>query len=437
MDKVRALAADILLEFERRNTYPNLALNTRLKQISNLRDKKFITALVYGVIEKRLFLDFYISRVSSVKLKKIDIVILTILRMGLYQQLFMKVPPSAACNTSVNLAKDFNKSVSAGFVNAVLRRLGREYESISIPEDDTAQYLSITYSVSKPIVNKLIDIFGKDECESFLKASSGPVCGCYIAVNILKTTPGKLFDMLNQKGVYVKKTAYDNLLYVEGLGSVEQNELYRSGYFHIISYPSFIAAHMFQPKPNAVIMDMCSAPGGKTFVIAENMPSADIYAFDIHPHKINIIKNQARRLGIKNIKTKAINAASYDNANLYQKADYILCDVPCSGLGMIKEKPDIKYKMVDFEALTALQLQILNNASKYLKTGGKLIYSTCTINPDENDRLICKFLKKSNQFRIDETAQIVDNIVGEMSFLPHKDFTDGFYIAALTKRPIE
>ena len=434
MDIARLNAAEILLDFERNKTYPNLALNSRLKKISDLRDKKFVTALVYGVIEKRLYLDYCISLFSSVKLKKIDAVVLTVLRMGVYQIMFMDVPPSAACNTSVNLAKQLSKARSAGFVNAVLRTLCRERGSIVIDKSNTAKYLSIYYSVSEPVVNKLIEIFGAAECEKYLDSLKDIPQGCYLAVNTLKTTALDLCSALEKGGADVKKTRFENLLYVKGLGSVEQSELYRAGLFHVIGYPSYIAASLFKPKPKAVVMDMCASPGGKTFVIAEGMPEAEIYAFDIHEHKISLMQKQAGRLGINNIIAAAADAANYNNPSLYESADYVLCDVPCSGMGMLHSKPDIKYKSIDFGALTSVQLAILENAAKYLKPGGMLVYSTCTVNPDENDRLICKFLKKSNQFCIDETVQIVDNIFGKMTFLPHKDITDGFYIACLTKK---
>lgn len=423
MDINRKKALDILIDFDRNGTYPNLALKKQLRDIPSERDRAFITALVYGVIEKRLLLDYYISKVSSVKLKKIDTVILNILRLGLYQIIFLNTPQSAACNTSVELAKKNGRNKSSGFVNAILRKLSVSFKDIPLPASET-EYLSVKYSVGIPIVKKLLSYHDKTWFENYMIKGENVQNDVYACVNTLKTDTDRLISILHAQHVDAKKTDYQGLIKFGGHINIENLKAFKDGLFHIIGLPSYIAAKSVCPLENDIVFDMCSAPGGKSFAMSYlSNGKADITAFDLHPHKIENIKNDIIRLGLKNI-----TAIVSDSSKLQEKyigtVDKILCDVPCSGLGVMFKKPDIKYNETDFESLITLQKSILENASKYLKNGGRLVYSTCTVNPEENELLVNDFLNSHNEFIIDNSK----------TFSPADDGCEGFYIAVLKKR---
>lgn len=432
MDMIRKEALEILIEYDRSGTYPNLALKSHLRKLNCVRDKKFITALVYGVIEKRLLLDYYIAAVSSIKLSKINIVVTNILRMGLYQIIFMSIPKSAACNTSVNLAKNNGQYKSAGFINAILRKLSDTYTDIKLPSKKNKQYYSVKYSISDVIVNKLISTLGENGFERFMECADKRENSCFIVVNTLKTDADSLISILIDEGLNVSKTSFNELIKINGHFDVEHSQSFKRGLYHVIGYPSYIAAKSIDPKSGEEIFDMCAAPGGKTFAIYNlSKGKAHVTAFDLHKHKTDNIKKDCERLGFKNIDVITADS-SLTNDKYLQKADKILCDVPCSGLGMIFKKPDIKYNDINFETLVTTQLAILKNAADYLKVGGKIVYSTCTVNYEENRGLIDCFLKNDSRFALDDT-EIYDGNVGDVQFLPDRNDSDGFYIAVLKK----
>lgn len=433
MDLSRKTALDILTAYERDGAYPNLLLKKYLRNTVDNKEKRFITALVYGVIEKKLLLDYYISEVSSVRLRKINTVVLTLLRMGLYQIMFLSTPVSAACNSSVELAKTNGQMKSAGFINAVLRKLTVSYKDISLPLDRTS-YLSVKYSVSPDIVEILIKSLGDENAERFLASNGAELKHIFIAVNTLKITDDELIKIFESEDIKAQKTEYGGLLRADCGFDVENNAAYKAGLFQIIGKASYIAAKLSSPHPCDTVYDMCAAPGGKTFVMAcTALDKAHITAFDLHKHKTDIIAKSAARLGFKNINAVAADS-SVLNERLINTADRILCDVPCSGLGMIHKKPDIKYKKTDYKSLIETQRRILYNASLYLKPGGRIVYSTCTVNTDENDGVITDFLNANPSFEIDKSANIYNNIYGDKLFLPCEDNTDGFYIAVLRKK---
>ncbi len=432
MDISRKTALDILIEFERSGTFPNLALKKHLRSIASSRDKAFITALVYGVIEKKILLDYYISKVSSVRLKKINIVILNILRLGLYQLIFLSTPESAACNSSVELAKKNGQYKSSGFVNAILRKLSVEYKNISLPED-TLHRLSVKYSLSVPIVEKLVHYLGEDDFENYMLSGNELVNNIYIAVNTVKTDSESLISLLNSENVSVQNTEIPNLFKLSGHINIEALNSFNNGLFHVIGLPSYLTALAVSPKPNDKIIDMCAAPGGKSFAMAYlSNDKAQITSFDLYEHKTKNISNDCKKLGLNCVKAVRSDSSKF-NKDLVGYADRVLCDVPCSGLGVIFKKPDIKYKNLNFDELLELQSRILDNASKYLKIGGRLVYSTCTINPEENSIQIEKFLKRNNNFIIDNDAVIFGEYKGSKLFMPSTDKCDGFYIAVLKK----
>lgn len=414
----RETAMKVLYEIEYEGAYSNMALKKALRngEISH-RDKAFITHLVYGVTDKKLTLDYIISKFSKIKLKKISKYILIILRMGVYQIKFMdKVPESAAVNECVKLARRYGHSASAGFVNGMLRNVVRI--DIEYPKDKI-KYMSVKYSVPLWLCKKWINDFGYEFTNELLKSfeQSARVC---VRPNTLKITAQRLSDKLNDEGN--KAEVKNNLVYIKGL-DIGNDELYKKGYYTVQDEAAYTAGKVLAPKVGETIIDMCAAPGGKTTHLAELMCNkGEIFAFDIHEHKIEIIQKNAERLGISIIKTE-ISDGSVFNEKYAERADKILCDVPCSGLGIIRRKPEIKWNRNETDDFHSLQEQILLNASRYLKRGGELVYSTCTINKEENEEVTSGFLNENSNFEK----------LYEKTFYPHIDNTDGFYICKIKR----
>jgi len=394
-------------------------LKDKLALLADVRDRSFCTGLVYGVIERKLQLDFLIAAVSSTPFKKIHIVNKNILRMGLYQIIYMNVPVSAACNTSVNLAKKNGQVRSSGFVNAVLRKLALRKDDISLPTGDDVESLSVRYSVDPTIIDLLLkqtDIsFVKEYFDSLEKL---PPDETTIAVNLLKTDSNFLADKLEKEGVTVVGGSKD-LLSIKFSLNISALPSFRSGLFHVIGRPSYITADALDVQPGQTVIDLCSAPGGKTFALAYKMKNMGrIIAADVRPDKVNAMKREAERLGITNIKFLCADATE-QITNWKESADRVLCDVPCSGLGIIRKKPDIRYKNMNGFDLMNVQSKILENGMFYLKKSGMLVYSTCTVNPAENQGIVAPYSK----------CMLKDKV-----FLPQIDYTEGFYYSLLKKQ---
>lgn len=429
MDFSRTTALNILIEYDKSGVFPNLSLKKHLRSVESKRDAAFITALVYGVIEKKLTLDYYISKVSSVKLKKINVCVINILRLGLYQIMFMSTPVSAACNTSVDLAKKNGQYKSASFVNAILRKLSATYNQIELPKQKF-EYLSVKYSVGVNVLSKLFDTF-KDDTEALLASDVDK--SLHIAVNKTKVTDSQLIALLKLENIVAKCSEFDGLLTVEGGFDIENSSAYKNGLFHVIGIPSFVISKLAVFDNCESIIDMCSAPGGKTFSVCyAYKDKVNVAAFDLHQHKIKNMNDAISRLGLKNV-TAILNDGTILNQKYVNSADCVLCDVPCSGLGVINSKPDIKYNETDFDSLVDIQYKILCCAAEYLKSGGRLIYSTCTINPQENQNQIERFLNEYNDF-MPEINENIFNGKNQYTFLPHIDKTEGFYYCVLKKK---
>ena len=413
----REKALKTLYEIEYNGAYSNLALKNTLKSDTQPQDKAFITTLVYGVLDKKITLDYIIQKRSKLKLKKISKYILIILRMGIYQLKFMdKIPESAAVNESVKLAKRYGHGASAGFVNGVLRNAAKT--EIEYPADKT-EYLSVKYSFPKEICQKWINDFGYDFTEEMFKAFSEPSC-LTLRPNTLKTTSDELLVKLSEKGV--KAAIADGYITAEGF-DIAHDELYKTGFYTVQDAAAMAASRVLAPNAGDTVIDMCAAPGGKTTHMAEIMQNkGKIYAFDVHEHKIDLIRKNAERLGITIIEAQIGDGQQY-NKEFAETADKILCDVPCSGLGIIRRKPEIKYNREDTSELPEIQRAILDNAAKYLKPGGEIVYSTCTIEKEENEQVTGGFLRDNPDFEK----------LTEKTFYPHIDHTDGFYICKMKR----
>lgn len=415
---VREAALKTLYEIEYEGAYSNLALKKTQQNFAGARDRAFLSALVYGTLDKKITLDYVIARYSKLKLKKISKYILLILRMGVYQLKFMdKVPQRAAVDESVKLARRYGHRASSGFVNGVLRTVSQN--EIEYPKDKT-EYLSVKYSFPKELCDRWTGEFGYEFTEDLLKAYgiSAPLT---LRVNTLKTTTDELLKLLKEKGV--NATGKDNYILSEGF-DIAGDDLYKNGMYTVQDRAAQRATEILAPQKGDRVMDMCAAPGGKTTHIAEIMENeGEITAFDIHEHKIDLIKKNAQRLGIDIIDAKIGDGREF-NEKYSEWADKILCDVPCSGYGIIRRKPEIKYNREDISALPQVQRQILDNAAKYLKKGGEVVYSTCTIEKDENEGVTDGFLEDKKNFEK----------LYEKTFYPHTDNTDGFYICKMRKK---
>ena len=417
----RLLAFKILSKIEHDKAYSNIVVDTILNQ-NDASSASFVCALVYGVLERKITLDYFLSKFLKQPIKKLNPQVLTILRMGVYQMKFMdKVPISAAVNESVKLSKKVKCAFASGLINSVLRKISTN--DVEIPVTDNKIYdLSIAFSCPEAVVSNFVNDYGYTYTEKILKASVGTV-PTFIRVNSLKITPEDLVEKLSDENIVARICdANDHSLEIISGNGVFQSECYKKGYFHAQDLASQKCIENFAPQKGDVVFDMCAAPGGKSFTMAEMMGNqGEIYSFDLYDHKINLINDGAERLGINIVKAQIGDASIY-NSDL-PKADKILCDVPCAGLGVIRRKPEIKYKDFSFvDKLCELQYNILNNAALYLKDNGVLMYSTCSLSKKENQDVCVKFLNEHKNFRSDEMVTVEP---GENS--------DGFFFAKFVK----
>lgn len=444
MDKVREIALKTLYKIDTEKSYSNIVLNEMIKQNKKdlqERDIGLISELVYGVTTWRLTIDEVIKKYSKLRLKKLSAWILNILRMGIYQIIFLdKIPKSAAVNESVNLAKRYGHKSSSNFVNAILRKVKKEdYEEFFSIKDDIER-ISKTTSMPVWIVDKLMKQNSKEMVEEICKNSNiKPEIS--IRVNRLKNSKNDLKQDLMQRNISVKDGLIEDFLIINKIKNIDKLDLFKNGNFTIQDEVAGLIPIILNPKEKDFILDACSAPGGKTSYIAEiTNNNSKIDAWDIHEHRINLIKETASRLNISCINTKLEDATKY-NDEYKEKYDRILLDVPCLGMGVLKRKPDIKWqrKMEDVNEIVKIQSQILNNCSKYLKKGGKLVYSTCSIFKDENIDIVEKFLEENTNFEIEKIKLKVDcfnkylESDGTLQVYQNK-YTDGFFVAKILKK---
>lgn len=422
MANPRKLAASILTKIEKDSAYSNIALASAFKENEvSAEEKKFTSALVYGVLDRKITLDYVLSRFMKTPIKKTAPFTLSVLRTAIYQIMFMdKIPESAAVNEAVKLIKKSKENRNAGFVNAVLRNVLRE-ENL-LPQGDTPKDLSIIYSCPLWIVESFVKDYGTSVATELLKESlKAPKVN--IRVNNTRITSDELLKKLIESGIDIENGDTENCLVFNKGMAVAENEFFRDGFYHVQDTASQKAALVLAPKKGERILDMCAAPGGKSFTMAEIMEnSGEIISCDMYEHKLKLISDSAERLGLDIIKP-TLNDATRFNPDLGE-FDAILCDVPCSGLGVIRRKPEIKYKpQEDFSQLEKIQQDILCCAVKYLKKGGRILYSTCTLRKGENEENVAKFLSSHSEFKIEY----------EHTFMPHTDNTDGFYCALLKR----
>ncbi len=422
----RDAAMSALFKIENEGAYSTKAIIDASADIDG-RDRAFVNELVMGVLRNKLRIDYIIQFYSKMKLKKLSPRVLQILRCGVYQLIWMdKVPSSAACNESVKLASKYAHNAAKGYVNGVLRSISRNLDALPEPSgDDMAERMSVLYSCPKWLVEKLISQFGEDTSEAILRDSLLPH-PAMIRANRTKTNPEELIKILDKEGISASRGDEEDCLIINGAIDVNSSKAYKDGCYTLQNINSMRAAIALSPKSGETVIDVCSAPGGKTTHIAELMGNRGrVIAFDVHPHKIKLIENAAKRLGLNCIEAMVHNSETPVD-ELKETADRVLADVPCSGIGVIHKKPDIKWnrQTEDVGALCTMQKNILNSAATYVKSGGTLVYSTCTILREENTDIIEEFLKTHDDFEKQS----------ETLYLAHETGGSGFYICSLKRK---
>lgn len=442
MSDSRYVAMKILYQVLCKGGYSALVLNTAVKESElSKQDSSFVSALVYGVLERKLTLDYIIKQYSKIPLRKIEDKTKIILYLGIYQLLFMdKVPESAAVNESVKLAKKARLSKSAGFINAVLRNITRAQTMYTLPDEkNKLLYLSVKYSCPQNLIEMWLKSYGEEITLNILDS----LCGrppLTVRVNTLKTTKEELIAELSNEGVIAYESDIcGTALIIENTGSIERLKAFKDGKMYVQDIASQLCTLALSPQKGETLLDVCSAPGGKSFSSAMLMQNdGKIHACDIYEHKLSLINKTAKKLGINIIDTRLRDALGDDSEKI--SADKIICDVPCSGFGIIRRKPEIRYKKdFNLQELADIQYKILCNSAKFLKPGGILIYSTCTLNPVENSENARRFLKEHADFKPSPVV-LPDNVLrgineeeNEFTLFPHLNKTDGFFISAFRR----
>lgn len=445
MANPRELALKILIKSQD-GMYSNLALNRFLTPEISAKDRAFVTELVYGVVKYRLRLDYIISQFSKITPSRMDPNVLHILRLGVYQMIFLdRVPDFAAVNESVEMAKKLEGRGAANFVNAVLRNIARRSREILYPnrEKEPEKYLSVFYSFPMWMVKRWVKLFGVDFTEELCGAFNERPKTC-IRVNTLKIEREELESRFLDEGVNFQRGFYlDEALYLIDSPPLARLKSFKEGFFQPQDESSMIASIALGAKSGESVLDVAAAPGGKTTHLAQMMKNAgSITAWDIHPHRVELVKEACRRLGVTIVDVE-IKDARIPNEKMFYRFDRVLIDAPCSGLGVIRRKPDIKWSKnpEDLAALKIEQANILRVCSKYVKPDGILLYSTCSIEPEENQEVVEAFLRENGDFVFDDLRPClpeklraaVDKHVGCLQLYPHIHKVDGFFIARLRR----
>lgn len=443
---VRELCLGILLDVTAQREFSHVALRNVLDKYQYLekQERAFLTRVTEGTLERMLELDYIINQFSKVKVNKMKPVIRNLLRMSVYQIKYMdRVPDSAVCNEAVKLAKKKGFSNLSGFVNGVLRSIVRGQKDVQYPkESDTAEYLSICYSMPKWLVQRYLETYGKEITEQMLQGFFNQT-DTTIRIRSGKTDPVELKAKLQEEGIETAEVAgLPYALRIRGYDSLRRIGAFQEGLFSVQDVSSMLVAEAASPKAYDFCLDVCAAPGGKAMHLAEKMNGTGmVEARDLTDYKVQLMEENIERSGLANIQTRAYDARKLDESML-QKADVVLADLPCSGLGVLGKKPDIKYRVTkeSLQELSELQRQILETVWQYVKPGGILIYSTCTINPGENEENVRWFLEHF-PFTLEELPPVFDlygdpksRQGGMCQLLPGEKGNDGFFIAKLRRR---
>lgn len=442
MDKARETAMKVLYAVHENGAYANVALVEAFRE-ARLDDleRRFATELVYGAVKAGGTLDWLIRQYTKRPLRKMAPYVRAVLRLGMFQLFFLdKIPPSAVCNESTELMKKYGHIGTARFVNAILRTATREPEKARIVEgNDEAAYLSLVMQHPVWLLRRWIRFFGREETERLCMFNNSPAV-LSLRANLLRTTRAALMERLREEGSEVRPSEWTP----EGVlctahGALDVSLSLREGLFQVQDESSMQVAHVVAPKPGEFVIDMCSAPGGKTTHLAELMSNQGrIVALDIYDAKLTRLEENAKRLGISIIETKQLDARKAGNL-FTGKADRVLLDAPCSGLGVLRRRPDARWRKSEEEIahLPKLQRELLESAARAVRPGGVIVYSTCTIEAAENEELVRVFLAEHKEFALETTGAYLplrSSKSNTVQFYPQRDGIDGFFIARLKRK---
>lgn len=442
----RAICLEILNQIEREDCHPDRLLSDSFKRYRYLTslDRRFLTELTYGVLRWRERLDWSIRHLSKIPFEKIETETLNILRLGLYQMEFLtRTPASAAVNESVELAKRHRGKGGGGFVNAILRSYLRERRGLFYPkiDQDPALYLSVLYSHPLWLVKRWIEEMGMEvtikTCEF-----NNRISPLTLRTNTLKISREALMERLKEKGLKPIPTSFSSEgIQLDEPPPISELPFLKEGLFIIQDEASQLVTFILDPKPGERILDACAAPGGKTTHMAQKMSNkGEIHALDLSKEKRDLIREICGRLGVTIVKAMIGDATCPLPEGL--TFDRILADVPCSGFGTLRKNPDLKWRkgQEDIRRLAELQLAILTNLSKYVREGGILVYSTCTVFREENDEVVERFLKEHREFQLEPVSSLLPKNClsfteeGYLKTFPPKDGVDGFFVARMIRR---
>ncbi len=431
----RRVALDCLVACERQGAWSDGYLRRAIREAGlDSRDAGLCTQIAFGVQQNLLLLDWYLGQFSTIPVDKLESAIRADLRLGLYQLLFLdRVPPHAAVSESVSLAKVCSRNPrAAALVNGVLRSAQRAKEG-GLPQPDS---LSLRYSHPQWLVDEFTKLLPRNELENFLKANNEPPATC-AQVNTCCFTAVEALTTLREEGVEVQPHPWlPDCLLLHGTGDLERCEAFRKGMLYIQDAAARLAVMAAAPKAGMRVLDACAAPGGKSFAAGVAMKDrGEIRSYDIHPKKSKLIETGAQRLGLSIISAGTMDAKAFAQ-EFEEQFDLVIADVPCSGLGIIRKKPDIRYK--DPEALKGLpevQMDILENVARYVRPGGVLLYATCTLLRRENEGVVEQFLAKESQFTLEsfELPGPIGTMPGMLTLWPHRHGADGFFMAKLRR----
>lgn len=428
---VRELILDVLLEITKNGEYSHIAIKNTLDKYQYLekQERSFLTRVCEGTLENMILIDYVINQFSKVKVNKMKPVIRCILRSSVYELKFMdSVPVSATCNEAVKLAQKKGFHNLKGFVNGVLRNISRNLEQISMPDErkEPVKWLSVKYSMPEWLIEKWQKQYDKAQLEEMFQAFLEKNATS-IRVNTEKTIKEALVKELEAENITVMDNEeVPNALYIDGYDFLSGITAFQEGKFYVQDVSSMLVSLWAQPKDGAQVIDVCAAPGGKSIHMAELLHGTGmVEARDLTEYKVSLIEENIERCGLKNIRAKQADARILEKDSV-KTADIVIADLPCSGLGVIGKKPDIKYKMSEEKCaqLAALQREILHTVQNYVKSGGVFMYSTCTINPQENEENVQWFLKEHADFELERQQQI----------LPKKGKNDGFFLARMVRK---
>ncbi len=440
----REVATEAMMQIMTEGAYNTITLRRLLRQNGAMQkqEKAFVTEIVNGTLRNIVYIDYVIGQFSNTKIQKIKPWILAVLRTAVYQILFLTVPDNAACNEAVKLVNERGYKGLSGFVNGLLRTIARKKQNMTLPEENTAEYLHIVYSHPLWLVKMWIAYYGYAQTEALCKANNiSP--DVTIRINTTQINQTMLQEMLEKEQISVQKGVLcAHALRLTKTADLTKSMSFQNGLFHVQDESSQLAVAVLAPKPEQKILDICAAPGGKSFTIAQMMENkGEVVARDIYAHKVDLIAEGAKRLGLSIVHTEVHDATVFVEKDK-EAFDAVLADVPCSCLGLLRKKPDIRLKKdgSEIDNLIPIQRKILEQAAMYVKTGGVLLYSTCTLSKKENEKNVEWFLQNHPEYTLEDMTPYLPKQMADMgkqgylTVFPHIHHTDGFFIARLKKK---